>query len=91
MRRDRFEEIMKYNRLSPTDKYTKVRTLLNMFNHWIFYFGAALGANDIAIDESVIFYYGRHTTKQFILVTPFSGGRKHGCQLIPSAMPALMS
>ena len=76
MRRDKFEEILRYihaadnNNLDSSDKFAKVRPLLNIINERFIRFASAFGPKIVSIDESMIPYYGRHSSKQFIRSKP---------------------
>ncbi len=72
MRRDRFDEIMKFFRaadnikLPKNDKYGKVSPLMEILNDNFLKYGEVFGPSNISIDESIIPYFGRYPTKQFI-------------------------
>ena len=72
MHRNRFEEIMRFfhgannANLLIEDKFAKIRQFLNILNRNFLAFGHAFGPTDVSIHESMIPYYGRHLTKQFI-------------------------
>ena len=71
MRRDRFKEILKYihaanYHLDSKDKYVKLRPFIDIINDRFLCFSSPFGLINISIDESIIPYYGRHQTKQFI-------------------------
>lgn len=82
MRRDRFEEIFRFlhaadnNNITPDDKYSKVRPFLDILNGRFMSYGSPFGPKNISIDESMIPYYGRHPTKQFIRGKPIRWGYK---------------
>lgn len=82
MRRDRFEEIFRYfhaadnNNLDSNDRYAKVQPFLSLMNERFMKYGAPFGPTNISIDESMIPYYGRHPTKQFIRGKPIRWGYK---------------
>ena len=72
MRRNRFEEIMRFSHgannanLLIEDKLTKVRPFLNILNRNFLASGHAFGPTVASIDESMIPYYGRHPIKLLI-------------------------
>ena len=76
MKRDRFDEIFRYfhaadnNNLDSTDKYAKVRPLLSLLNNRFMKFGSVFGPTNVSIDESMVPYYGRYPSKQFIRGEP---------------------
>ncbi|CAK1601936.1 unnamed protein product [Parnassius mnemosyne] len=80
MRRNRFEEILRYfhvadnSNLAPGDKMAKVRPLFDMLNKKFLQY--AVIEKDISIDESMIPYYGRHRCKQHIKGKPIRFGFK---------------
>ena len=82
MRRNRFEEIMRFfhgannANLLIEDKFAKVRPFLNILNRNVFASSHAFVPTDVSIDESMIPYYGRHPTKQFIRRKPTRWGYK---------------
>ena len=82
MRRNRFEEIFRFihgadnSNLIPNDKFSKVKPFVNMLNDRFLRYGTVFGANNVSIDESMIPYYGRHPTKQFIRSKPIRWGYK---------------
>ncbi len=82
MRRDRFDEIMKFfhaadnTKLPKNDKYAKVRPLLEILNDNFMKYGEAFGPGNVSIDESMIPYFGRHPAKQFIRGKPVRWGYK---------------
>lgn len=78
MRRDRFEQIMKYlhianNMAMSDDRYFKVRPLFNAINKTA---KIVPLPKHLSIDETIIPYYGRHGTKQFIRMKPIRFGYK---------------
>ncbi len=82
MRRDRFDEIMKYfhaadnTNLPKNDKYGKVSPLIEILNGNFLKYGEVFGPINISIDESMIPYFGRYPTKQFIRGKPVRWGYK---------------
>lgn len=83
MRRSRFFTIMKHfhcadnNQLDRSDKFTKLRPLLkliqeNCLNHFV-------PVRDLNYDESMIKYFGKHGSKQFIRGKPIRFGFKAWC------------
>ncbi|KAK3873841.1 hypothetical protein Pcinc_021172 [Petrolisthes cinctipes] len=82
MRRDRFDEIMKFfhavdnTKLLPNDKFAKIQPLLEILNSNFLKYGEVYGLVDVSIDESMIPYFRRHPTKQFIRGKPVSWGYK---------------
>lgn len=78
--RNRFEEILRYfhvsdnNNLIKSDKFSKVRPLWAMINErWLTFFPQ--DAN-LCIDETMVPYYGRHSTKQHLHGKPIRFGFK---------------
>ena len=82
MRRNRFEEIIAYfhaadvTKLDKKLKFSKVQPLLNILNKIFAENSVIFGPVNISIDESMIPYYGRHPTKQFIKGKPIRWGYK---------------
>ncbi len=82
MRRDRFDEIMKFfhatdsTKLPKYDKYAKVRLLLGIVNDNFLKYGEVFGPGNVSIDESMIRYFGRHPAKQLIRGKPVQWGYK---------------
>lgn len=83
MRRDRFIQIMRFlhcsdnNNLTPTDKMTKLRPLMNIIKkNFIEHY---VPDQEIAYDESMIEYFGRHGCKQYIRGKPIRFGYKVWC------------
>lgn len=80
MRRNRFEEIMRYfhvannSELSENDKMAKVRPLIDMLNAKFLQYAPI--EKEISIDESMVPYYGRHGCKQHIRGKPIRFGFK---------------
>ncbi|XP_068232117.1 piggyBac transposable element-derived protein 3-like [Palaemon carinicauda] len=56
--------------LNPADKFAKVRPFLDILNKNYLSYSKVFGPSTISIDESVIPYFGRHPTKQFICGKP---------------------
>ena len=79
MSRNRFDDHMRYlhlqdNNLDPTDKLTKVRNFLCQINeHCLLFFPTQ---RNLSIDESMIPYFGHHSSKQFIKSKPIRFGFK---------------
>ena len=78
MRRNRFEEIIKYlhfadNSKITADRYYKIRPLFKEINKC---FKIISLSPDITIDETMIKYYGKHSSKQFIRGKPVRFGFK---------------
>ena len=82
MRRNRFDEIMKYfhaadnTDIRKEDRFAKVQPFMDILNKNFLTFGTVFGPSSISIDESMIPYYGRHPTKQFIRGKPIRWGYK---------------
>ena len=80
MSRNRFEEIISMlhccdnEQLDPDDKMSKVRPLYNVINQRCLLFSSDLSF--VCVDESMIPYYGRHSTKQRIVGKPVRMGYK---------------
>ena len=80
MSRNRFEEILSVlhccdnNNLNPEDKMTKVRPLYNLINERCLKYLSNLSS--ICVDESMLPYYGRHSSKQRIVGKPVRMGYK---------------
>jgi hypothetical protein len=80
---NRFEEILRFlhfadnDSLPPNDKFAKVRPLYAMMNEKFLQFWPM--EQDLDVDESMIPYYGRHSTKQFIRGKPIRFGFKVWC------------
>lgn len=80
MSRNRFEEILKYfhvcdnTNLNKEDKFSKVRPFWELLNKkWMKFFPEE---KHISIDESMIPYFGRHSTKQHLHGKPIRFGYK---------------
>ena len=84
MRRNRFDEIMQNFHLADNnhidvanDKFAKVRPLFHMLNNKCMkYFKEGLMEQELSIDESMVPYFGHHSTKQFIKGKPIRFGYK---------------
>ena len=82
MRRNRFDEIMRYfhaadnSSLDQEDKFAKIRPFLDIVNKNFLSFGSSFGPDNISIDELMVPYYGRHPVKQFISGKPIRWGYK---------------
>ena len=83
MRRNRFEEIKRYLHccdnlsLDGTDKFAKMRPLFAMLNER--FLMAAEIPYQMAVDESMVPYYGHHKAKQYIKGKPIKFGYKLWC------------
>ncbi len=82
MRRDRFDDIMKFfhaadnTKMQASDKYAKIRPLLEILNDNFLKYGEVFRPVNVSVDESVISYFGRYPTKQFIRGKPVRRGYK---------------
>lgn len=82
MRRNRFDEAMRYihlvdnNKIDGTDKLFKVRPLFDIINK---NFKKIPPQKNVSVDESIIPYYGHHGCKQFIRGKPIRFGFKLWC------------
>ncbi len=80
MRRNRFEELIKYLHLSDNmllpegDRFAKVRPLADHLNERFLAFGPH--EENLSIDEGMIRYFGHHPTKQFMRQKPTRFGYK---------------
>ncbi|XP_044764508.1 piggyBac transposable element-derived protein 3-like [Coccinella septempunctata] len=87
MRRNRFDKIKKYvhcadnMNLVPGDKFAKIRPIFDMLNKR--FLDHAFMNEKMSIDESMIPYFGRHGTKQFIKGKPIRYGYKVWCLCDP--------
>lgn len=83
MTRDRFQFIMSNfhvcnnDRLDHNDKFAKIRPLLKLLNSKFVEY--CPHKEDHSIDESMVPYFGRHGTKQFIRGKPIRYGFKFWC------------
>lgn len=77
---NRFEEVMRYlhladnTKLDGLDKMAKVRPLFELLNERCLRFWPV--EKELSIDESMVPYYGRHSSKQFIRGKPIRFGFK---------------
>ena len=62
--------------LNSSDKYAKIRPLLDVVNERFISYSTVFGPDIVSIDESMISYYGRHPCKQFIRGKPIRWGYK---------------
>lgn len=89
-RRDRFFEISKYlhlayNSILPAnDKFAKVRGYLNLLDSNFRKGFNVIGTSHLSIDETMVHYYGKHSSKQHIHGKPI----KFGCKLWSLATPS---
>ena len=80
---NRFEELLRYmhvcdnSALDATDKLSKLRPLFVMLNER--FVPRWQSGEDISIDDSIVPYYGRHSSKQFIRGKPIRFGVKVWC------------
>lgn len=80
MRRNRFDEILKYlhfcdnTDLNPNDKLSKVRPLIDIMNEKFIQYAPVGSA--MSIDESMIPYFGRHSCKMYMIGKPIRFGFK---------------
>ena len=81
MSRKKFEDIKKLiyvadnNNLPAGDKLAKIQPLQDRVNASLQQFGVF--AKDLAIDEQMVSYFGRHSTKMFIRGKPIRFGYKN--------------
>lgn len=84
MSRQKFRSIKKFihfannNNLDHTDKFTKIRRLLNLLNENFMQFG--IFSHYLSIDEMMIPYTGKHSCKMFMQNKPVRFGFKAWCQ-----------
>ena len=82
MRRNRFFEILQYlhlcdsTALPQNDKFAKVRKYFDMLTYNFTANFDKTGSSHIAIDETIVPYFGRHGTKQHIHGKPIRFGYK---------------
>lgn len=80
MPRNKFDDIMKYIHcadnasLDPDDRFSKVTPMYNSLNARFLNFFP--NEQNLSIDESMVPYYGRHSSKQFIRGKPIRFGYK---------------
>ena len=78
--RNRFLNVLQYlhladnNSLNPSDKFSKMNSLLRMMNESCL--ENFIPEKNISIDESMVFYYGCHGCKQYIQNKPVKFGYK---------------
>ena len=83
MSRNKFEECLQYLHLSDNskllkdDKYAKVRPLCKLINEKCQQ--NFIPEKNISIDESMVAYFGRHSTKQYMKAKPTKFGYKIWC------------
>lgn len=84
MRRNRFEQILRFVHLAsndsdfnPGDKLWKIRPLVNKIKERCRKF--FVPEKDLAFDESMVKYYGKHSCKQFLRGKPIRFGYKVWC------------
>ena len=81
--RNRFEEILRYShladnaKLTPGDKLAKVRPFFNLMNQE--FLNAFQFDEQHCVDESMIPYFGKHSTKRYIKEKPIKFGYKVWC------------
>ena len=81
MSRNRFDTIFQYFKtcnnlsLNKDDKMAKVRPLFNHLNEKCLQF-FPMETSELSVDESMVPYYGRHSSKQFIKSKPIRYGFK---------------
>lgn len=81
MPRNRFQEIKRYvhladnNQLDKSDKMAKVRPLIALLNQKFQQWG--IFSEQLSIDESMVKFFGRHSSKQFIKGKPIRFGYKN--------------
>lgn len=81
--RNRFRDIKRYfhladnDNLDTTDRFSKVRPLLDMLNERYLQWG--IFATHLSIDEQMVPYFGRHSCKMYIRGKPIRFGFKYWC------------
>ena len=81
--RNRFEEIIRYShltdnaKLTPGDKLAKVRPFFNLMNQR--FLNEFQFDEQLCVDGSMIPYFGKHSTKQYIKGKPIKFGYKVSC------------
>jgi Transposase IS4 len=79
---NRFEELLRFlhvcdnNNLDASDKMAKLRPLFDMLNKFMQHWPVE---QNVSVDESMVPYYGRHSSKQFIRGKPIRFGFKVWC------------
>lgn len=87
MRRNRFEQIKRYlhccdnNTLPKDDKFAKMRPLITMLNNRFLKWSEF--QEKLSIDESMVPYFGKHGSKQFLKGKPIRYGYKMWCLCEP--------
>ena len=71
------------HQLLAEDKFAKVSPFLEILNQNFMKYSAAFGTGNISIDDSMVPYFGRHPTKQFIRGKPISWGYKAWVAALP--------
>ena len=75
--------------LDPDDRMSKVRPLLSMINERCL--NNFVKQQELSLDESMIPYYGRHGSKQFIRGKPIRFGYKFSALTLPLDVPLSLS
>lgn len=73
----RFIHLADNTKIDPTDKFAKVRPMVDLCNKRFIQFGVF--AHNLSIDEEMIPYFGRHSCKMFIKGKPIRFGFKAWC------------
>lgn len=90
MRRDRFFEISQYlhladnSNLQANDKFSKVGDYLNLLESNFREGFNVIGTSHVSIDETMVRYYGKHSSKQHIHDKPIKFGYKLWSLATPS-------